>query len=130
MINLSIITNKGKNIILNRAYKSTPDYNQPSLFQLGTTQPTPLLTSTTIPSPVTLATGTTKTFVTNYPSINESLKEVTIRGYVSSTEANGESIDGSGLLTAESELFSMDKFNDESKSATDEFAFIFVDRIL
>ena len=128
--NNSIITNKGKNILLNRAYKTSPDYNPPTVFQLGTTQTTPLLTSTVIPFPVTLESGTTKTFVTNYPSVDENRREVTIRGYVSSTEAIGQSIDGSGLLTSGDELHSMDKFNDESKSATDEFAFIWVDRII
>lgn len=131
MTNISTITNKGKVILLNRGYKSSPDYNVPSIFQIGSSQTTPLVSHTGLTNVLTISTGvTSKSFVSGYPTFNETKKEVTIRGYLSSTDAVGENVDSTCIKTADGNMESIDKFTEESKSATDEFAFIWVNRII
>ena len=130
MTNDSVITNSGKVIMLNRTYKASPDYTAPAVFQVGTGQTTPSISATGLTTPLTIGASTVKTFVTNYPTIDETNKEVTIRGYLSSTECNGQNIDGSGIRSQTGGLFSLDKFNSESKSSTDEFVWVWVDRLL
>ena len=71
-----------------------------------------------------------KVVVTNYPIFNETNKEVTMRAFLSTVEANGYDINGFGWFNTDSteKLFSIDEFTAESKSDTDEFVFICVDR--
>ena len=131
MVNGSIITSTGKVILLNRGYKSSPDYTVPSVFQVGTGQTTPMVSDTQLTGFVTISTGvTSKSFVAGYPTFNETKREVTIRGYLSSTDANGYNINGSGIKNSQGNLTSIDAFTAESKSSSDEFAFIWVDRII
>lgn len=130
MANNSILTNKGKVILLNRGYKATPDYNPPIKFKLGTTQTTPLPAATGLTITITIGTVTAKTFVASYPTFDETKHEVTIRGYITSTECVGQFIDGSGQVNTDDELTSLDAWDGESKASTDEFAFIWVDRLI
>jgi len=73
-----------------------------------------------------------KDVVSGYPTFDESNHEVTMRATVTVTEANGYPINGLGLFNTDStiKLASEDTFDDESKSDTDEFVFITVDRIV
>lgn len=73
-----------------------------------------------------------KTFVSGYPSLDETNFETTIRCLVSSVEANGFNLDGFGLENTDGTILfhSEDTFTDESKSSTDQFIFIVKDRII
>lgn len=51
------ITTMGKNVMLNRTYKSTPDYSAPTVFQVGLGTTTPAVTDTAIEIPIPI-TGT------------------------------------------------------------------------
>jgi len=51
----SILTNNGKNILLNRGYKNTPDYTAPSQFKVGIDQTTPVVTDIDIDVPVPIS---------------------------------------------------------------------------
>jgi len=74
----------------------------------------------------------TKTFVSGYPSFDETNHEVEIRGILLSTEANGNNINGFGLFNTDGTVLmhSEDTFTAESKSSTDQFTFIVKDRIV
>jgi hypothetical protein len=52
MANGSIITNNGKKVLLNRAYKSSPDYNPINQFKVGVANGTPAVSSTDLDTPV------------------------------------------------------------------------------
>lgn len=52
MTNGSIIVSGGKKIVLNRAYKSTPDYNEMNQFKIGYNNGTPDVSSTDLDYPV------------------------------------------------------------------------------
>lgn len=73
-----------------------------------------------------------KDFTSGYPDINFVTNEVTIRCFIASTEANGFNIDSLGDFNQDTTplLLGEDNFEDESKSDTDEFAFIIKDRII
>lgn len=54
----SVIVNNGKKILLNRTYKSAPDYLCPSLFKVGVSNDTPSATDTNLTNAVPIADGT------------------------------------------------------------------------
>lgn len=48
MANGSVITTNGRKVILNRSFKSSPDYTVPSQFEIGVANETPLIGDTTL----------------------------------------------------------------------------------
>lgn len=95
----NIITNQGKLIALNRTFKGSPDYTQPSLFKVGTGTNTPTVADTNLQTPVTISGGSqTKAFVTGYPIFDESNLNATIRCLLLTTDANGNSLTEFGLF--------------------------------
>ena len=138
MVNGSIITNNGKNILLYRAYTENADlsaiqYLAPTQFKVGVANGTPAVGDTDLDTPVEITAGVyLKDFVTDYPSIDLTNNEITTRCYLNSLEANGNDINAVGIFNEDSSplLFSEDVMTAESKSNTDEFAYIIKDRLL
>lgn len=54
-----VITTKGKNVILNRAYLNSLDYTVPSKFRIGINNTEPIVSDTTLDYSVPIADGTT-----------------------------------------------------------------------
>lgn len=73
-----------------------------------------------------------KVFLTGYPTLDETNSEVAYRCYIDSTEANGYPLEGVGIYNTDASpiLCSEDKMTAESKSSSDEFTFIIVDRLV
>lgn len=71
-----------------------------------------------------------KSFVSGYPSINYSNYEVTSRCYLNLLEANGFNITGFGTFNEDATplIHTTAKTSSQSKSDTDEFAFVIRDR--
>lgn len=67
-----------------------------------------------------------------YPSINLTALSVTTRGVLTATQSNGFDIDGHGIFNEDTSplMMSEDTTGGESKSRTDEFAFVAVDRFI
>lgn len=55
MANGDIIVNGGKKILLNRAYKASPDYNEPNQFKVGINNITPDVTDTDLVQPIPIS---------------------------------------------------------------------------
>ncbi len=74
----------------------------------------------------------TSTFVSGYPVFDYTSSEVTIRNFLSVTQANGFDINGHAIFNTDATALrdSEDTITAESKSSTDEFAFIAVDRLV
>jgi len=74
----------------------------------------------------------TKTYVSGYPLIDETNKEVETQMYLTSVEANGYDINGAAMFNTDSTplMFSEDTFTAESKSNTDEFVIVAKDRLV
>lgn len=87
-----IITKNGLKIALNRTFKSSPDYTAPSQFKVGTGTTTPASTDTDAETAVTIDADVWKNLVTGYPSLDETNLQATMRGYLNTIEANGNSI--------------------------------------
>jgi hypothetical protein len=58
MVNNSIVTTKGKNIVLNRAWKATPDYTPATTYRVGINNDTPLITNTKLDYEIPISDGT------------------------------------------------------------------------
>jgi len=73
-----------------------------------------------------------KTYVSGYPTVDETNFEIEIRGQLLSTEGNGYDINGFALFNADGTplMHSEDTFTAESKSSTDQFTFIVKDRLI
>jgi hypothetical protein len=71
-------------------------------------------------------------FEASYPTFDETNHEVEIRCKLATTDANGYDIDGFALFNTDSTnlMTDEDTFTAESKSSTDEFLFIVVNRIV
>lgn len=72
-----------------------------------------------------------KNFESGYPSLDETNFEVQMRGQLTATQANGFDLNGFGLFNTDGTVLmhSEDTFTAESKSDTDVFTFIVVDRL-
>lgn len=94
MSNGAIATTIFKNTLFNRAFKASPDYTAISQFGIGTGTTTPAVGDTSNTTPVTVwnSGSTYKNYETNYPSFDEANKRVSVRGIVTATQANSNTL--------------------------------------
>ncbi len=78
------------------------------------------------------ASDLTKAYATGFPTIDEVNFEAQARVEILSTQANGFDVNGFGLFNTDTTVLmhSEDTFTAESKSDTDQFTFIAVDRLI
>lgn len=122
----NVITTNGLKIILNRAFKATPDYNAPTVFKIGTGTTTPAVGDTDVETGVNINGGATKTFVTGYPSLDETNIQATIRCLLDTTEANGSSLTEFGLFNTDGSplMFSHAVFTAITKTSSVQVSFV------
>ena len=127
-----IITNSGKQIILHRTYTASPTITAPNRFKVGTGATTPTLSDTDLVTPVDIDGDNFKDFVTGYPSINTTSLQSTIRCFLNSLEANGNTLTEFGIVNSDGTplLFSRTVHTGISKTASNEITYIAKDRIL
>ncbi len=94
MANSAVYTVSGMVGLLNRGYKGSPDYTVPSRFGIGTGSTTAVVNDVFLETPITAWSGGSdfKNYVAGFPTFDEINQKVTVRGFVASTEANGNSI--------------------------------------
>ena len=97
----SVVTNDGKKVMLNRTWKGTPDYTTFTLFKIGTDATAPTVSDTDLGTAVNINGSPTKAFVTGYPTLDETNFQVTVRCFVNSTEANGNTLVEFGLFNTD-----------------------------
>lgn len=90
----AIFSKAGFNAMLNRAFKASPDYTAPTRFKIGTGTTTPTVTDTDLETPILAwnVGSDYKDFVSGYPTFDEVNQKVTTQAFVSSTEANTNTI--------------------------------------
>ena len=90
----AVYTISGMVSLLNRGYKSSPDYSRPSRFGVGVGTTTATEADVALETPITSWSGASdfKNFVSGYPIFDETTQEVQVQGYIASTEANGNTI--------------------------------------
>jgi len=131
MGNGTVITTNGVKIMLNRTYKATPDYLAPTKFKIGTGTTTPVVENTDVETGVNINGGATKSFVSGYPTLDETNMQATIRCYLDSTEGNGNSLTEFGLFNEDGSalMFSHAVFTAISKTTATEISFVQKDTI-
>ena len=125
-----LITNNGLKISLNRTYKATPDYLAPTKFKIGTGTTTPTVSDTDVETGVNINGGATKSFVSGYPTLDETNMQSTIRCFLDTTEANGNSLTEFGLFNEDGTplMFSHAVFTSISKTASVQISFVQKDK--
>jgi hypothetical protein len=103
MSNGAVLVKGGKNVMLQRHLMATPTYTAPTKFGIGTGTTTPLEADTALTTKISAWSGGSdyKTVLAGYPTFNESSKKSTVRCYVMSTEANGNTITEAGLFNTD-----------------------------
>ncbi|KKN09351.1 hypothetical protein LCGC14_1047410 [marine sediment metagenome] len=128
------ITEDGRNLMLNRMYLETPDSSAPAVFAIGTDTTEPTINDTALGTIIQGWSGSSdfKVFVSGYPILNTTKKEVTIRGFVSTTEANGSSIAETGNFNTDGTrvMDTRNTFTAVSKDSNKQIAFIWKHRII
>lgn len=122
----SIITNKGKEIILDRTFNVSPTRSTVSQFKIGTGTTEPTVSDTDLETPVNIDGDNFKNFVTGYPILDLINMQVTFRGLVLSTEANGNSLTEFGTVNSDGSplLFSRSTHTQINKTSSIEIAYI------
>jgi hypothetical protein len=91
----SVFTKNGFNAMLNRAFKASPTNTATTRFGIGTGSTTPAVTDTALATAITgWASGPSdyKNYVSGYPTFDTTNQKVTVQAFISSTEANGNTI--------------------------------------
>jgi len=90
----AVATKDMKNVLLNRAFKSSPDYTAYSRGSIGTSTTAATESDTGLGSVISgwNSGSDYKDYESGYPSFDEANKKVSTRMFVPSTKANGNTI--------------------------------------
>lgn len=129
----SLLLSSGRNLLLDLTYNASTSKSQITKFKIGTGTTDPLVSDTALETEITAWTGgsSSKTFVSGFPSFDTTNNEVTIKGFVASTEANGNNVSEFGTINTDgSEIMDVrSSFTPISKTSTDEITFTSVLRL-
>jgi len=120
-----VITTSGRLILLDRGFKATPDKTAPTLFKVGTGTTTPTVSDTDLETPVDIDGDNFKSFLTGYPVVDSTTIQATTRCFLSSLEANGNTLTEFGLVNTDGTklLFNRAVHSPISKSASIEVTY-------
>jgi len=127
----NVVTTNGQLIMLNRTFNAVPDYTAPTLFKIGTGTTAPVIGDTDVETGVNINGGATKAFVTGYPAIDETNKQVTIRCFLTSVEGNGNSLTEFGLFNTDGtpKMYSRAVYTAITKTSSTEVSFVQKDKL-
>jgi hypothetical protein len=127
-----MITTTGHTIVLNRAFKETPDYTAPTIFSVGDGATDPTKSDTELESPVIISATEYKDISTGYPAIDETKLEVSFRMFLNTLEANDEDLTEVGIFNDDTpkKIYSRDTFKELNKTNSVEVSILKKDRIV
>ena len=127
-----IITTNGLSITLDRTFLSSPTRTAPSQFKVGTGTTNPTVSDTDLETPVNINGGQFKSFVTGYPVLDETNIQSTIRAFLNSLEANGNTLTEFGAVNTDGSplLFSRAVHTGISKTSSIEVTYIEKDKVI
>ena len=126
-----VVTNAGLKLALNRVFKVSPDYLAPTKCKIGTGTSTPAVGDTDVETGVNINGGATKSFVTSYPTFDETNMQATIRCLLNAVEGNGNSLTEFGIFNEDGSplMFSHAVFTAISKTSSVEVTFVQKDKL-
>ncbi len=92
---------KGKLISLHRTFTASPTITAPTRFKIGTNTTTPAAGDTDMGTAVNINGTEFKNIVTGFPVLDTTNLQATIRCFVATTEANGNSLTEFGLINTD-----------------------------
>lgn len=127
-----VLTNNGRLITLHRTFTSSPTITSPSQFKVGTGTTTPDVTDTDVETVVAINGGNLKNFLTGFPTLDTTNFQSTIRCFLNSLEANGNSLTEFGVFNTDGTplMFSHMVHTSISKSSSIEITYLEKDKIL
>ncbi|MCP6727613.1 MAG: hypothetical protein KJI69_06400 [Patescibacteria group bacterium] len=127
-----VITNNGRLITLHRTFTASPTITAPTQFKIGTGTTTPAVGDTDMATPVNINGTQFKNFVTGFPVLDTTNFQATIRCFVSTTEANGNSLTEFGIINTDGTrlLFSRAVHTALTKTTSVQVTYIEKDRII
>jgi hypothetical protein len=132
MGNGTVVTTTGRKIMLNRGFKSAPDYLHPSQFKTGTGTTTPVIANTAMETAVDITAGVQlKDVLVGYPSLDETNNQSTTRCVLLTTDANGNTLTEFGLFNKDAtpKMFSHAVFTGIAKTTSVQIIIIEKDKI-
>jgi len=127
----SLVTNSGKNLMLSRMFQDTE--TPISQFKIGTGTTEPSVADTDIESVISgwNSGSDTANFVSGFPTFDTANKEVTVRGRVTATQANGNMISEVATFNSDAseDIDVHATFTGISKTSSEEIVFIITNRI-
>ncbi len=117
---------------MDRVFNASPTRTAPSQFKIGTGTTAPTISDTDLETAVSIDGDNLKDFVSGYPTINTSTNQATIRCFLNTLEANGNSLTEFGTFNADGTelLFSRSTFTALNKTSSIEVSLIEKDRIV
>lgn len=121
-----VLTNEAKKLIFDKAYNENSTYGVPKKFSVGTGTNTPTENDTQLQNEVQIQSGVyKKDFVSGYPIIDLTKKEVKFRMFLNSLEANGNQLSEVGIWeNGQNKLFSRNTFEPQNKTSAVEISII------
>ena len=128
----NVITTDGKKIMLHRTFTASPTITAPSQFKVGTGTTTPAVGDTDVETVVAINGGNFKAFVSGYPSLDTTNIQSTIRCFLNSLEANGNTLTELGIVNTDGTklLFSHSVHTGIAKTTSNEITYIVKDKII
>lgn len=96
-----VIVNNGRLTALHRTFTAAPTITAPSRFKIGTGTTTPAVGDTDMQTPVNINGTAFKNFVSGFPSLDTTNMIATVRCFVATTEANGNSLTEFGIINTD-----------------------------
>lgn len=126
-----IITGSGRNLMLHRVFTAAPTITAVTKFRIGTGQTAATRNDTALQYGLSGWNGgdDDKDFVSGYPSFDTVTQNVTLRGFVASTQGTGKSLAEVGEFNEDGWMFSRDTFTAMSKTDQQEISLIWVHEV-
>lgn len=117
-----VVTKVGKNLMIDRAFLAAPVNTAPTLFDVGTSSTTPTEADTALVAGLSLFLS----FVAGYPTFDTANKKVTVRCFLDSTQANGNTLREVGIFNSDTpkDMVSRDTHDDIAKTTSIQVAYI------
>ena len=96
-----LIVDNGKLIALDRTFNASPTRTAPTQFKIGTGTTTPAAGDTDMGTAVNINGTEFKNFVSGFPVLDTTNFQATIRCFVNTLEANGNSLTEFGLINTD-----------------------------
>ena len=126
------ITDKGRLISLDRTFIANPTRSAPSQFKVGTGTTTPNVIDTDVETVVAINGGNLKNLQSGFPSLDITNIQATIRAFLDTTEANGNTLSEWGTFNSDGTplMFSHSVHTGISKTNVIEITYIEKDKII